>query len=82
MADSVLHPVRSVTMPDADQTRDRLQRLEEAQGLADHAAAQLAEEVRALSRRLAELQAQVRRLESHLTRLSAPPPSEERSEQD
>ena len=68
-------------MPD-DELRDRMQRLEEGQGFADHAAAQLAEEVRALSKRLTELQAHVRRLEGQLTRLASPPPPEDGSEQE
>lgn len=59
-------------MPGEDDIRIRLLRLEEAQAFADHAADQLNDEVRALGRRVLELQAQVRRLEAMLARLAAP----------
>lgn len=54
-----------------DDLAKRLVRLEEAQGFAERTSEQLGEEVRALSTRVSELQALVRRLEAQLSRLNA-----------
>jgi uncharacterized coiled-coil protein SlyX len=62
---------------------DRLRRLEESHGFAEHALEQLSAEMATMNRRLAELTARVARLETRLQRLAAPPEaSEERSDQE
>lgn len=56
--------------------RKRLIRLEESQGFAERSVEQLAEEVRALGKQVAEVRTQLRRLEAQLVRLSAPSDAE------
>jgi uncharacterized coiled-coil protein SlyX len=73
---SVRRPARRSRLPAPDEIaklRDRLQRIEEAQGFAERAAEQLSTEMAEINRRLAELAARLSRLEQRLRSVESPP---------